>query len=267
MASDYPDFARATEPRPRSDGDYTIRFGADWLQGPGVYGGVVFAALVRTFRAVVPEERVLRSFQCEVLAPVRPDTDTQIRYEILREGRNVTYMRGSLVQESPCATATAAFGAPRSRDSDFCSIRAPEVPPAADVPPISALPDMPAFARNHVSYRVALGDAPMSGADRAYTGGWVSLKRPGNASHEALALALIDTWWPAWFVTVESPRHMSTMAFNAYLFDLDFDPSQPVLKTSETVVASDGYADQNDRLFAPDGRLIATSRQLVALIE
>lgn len=258
-------FEVASRPQRQADGRFALRFTDDWLQGPGVFGGLIFAAAVRALAEVVDSERSLRSFQGEILAPVKADTETIVHGDLLRAGRSVTYASARFEQEEVRALFTAAYGNARSEDVDFVSAQAPAVPAVGESTVLPAVEGMPTFA-HQVEYRPVLGSPPVSGSRRAYTGGWVRFRNPGDTPRDALALALVDTWWPAAYVTLEAPRHLSTMAFNAFLFDLDFDPEEPVIKDSETVVMRDGYADQSDRLFTPDGRLIATSRQLVALV-
>lgn len=109
------------------------------------------------------------------------------------------------------------------------------------------------------------GKPPFSGADRAETGGWLGLleERP----LDALAVAICaDAWFPApWPVLTElapAPTIELTIHFRAPL-PL---PDSLLLGRFRSGLVRDGFFDESGELWAPDGTLVAQSRQLGLLL-
>jgi hypothetical protein len=109
------------------------------------------------------------------------------------------------------------------------------------------------------------GAAPFSGADHAETGGWLGLRevRPIDA---AAVTVLADAWfpapWPRLRALAPAPTIDLTVHFRAPL-PL---PDSLLLGRFGTRLVRDGFFEEDGELWAPDGTLVAQSRQLGLLL-
>lgn len=248
-------------------GRYAVRFADGWQQGPGVFGGLVMAAMADAVVAETKDEtRPMRGFSCQLCAPVRADIDSELFVRTLRSGKKVSHVGVQVAQEGQVvAVATAALGQERATDVDRDEVA---MPACAGVDQVAALPYvdlMPRFTR-HVEMRPSLGSLPGSG-EAAVVGGWVRFREPGPISREGLVLALLDSWWPAILAASATIRPVATLSMTAHfvgdLSSVDAGASALVRKESRAIRA--GYADEEELLFC-GGRLAAVSHQLVVAI-
>jgi hypothetical protein len=130
----------------------------------------------------------------------------------------------------------------------------------------------PEFAQ-HVEYRPVEGlplSAPLAFAEgRAASIGYVRLLQPPATADVALLALLADAHWPAIYVTEQAPRPMATLSFQLDLLGslAGVDPAAPLLVRTEALAGCDGYVVEDRTLFALDGRLLATNRQIFVLIK
>jgi acyl-CoA thioesterase len=130
-------------------------------------------------------------------------------------------------------------------------IAIPELPPSIEPPPFTRQFEM----------RPALGTPPFSGGDRAHTGGWMRL-REGRQLDEPLLVALTDAWWPAPYSVVERPLMAPTIDLTVHVRAPLPRDDDHVLVEVRSDVARDGFFEEDARIFARDGTLLAHSRQL-----
>jgi hypothetical protein len=143
----------------------------------------------------------------------------------------------------------------------------PDVPPPqGKTPAYGEFPrgEPPSFL-GRLTMQHRFGDPPWSGSDRAETGGWLGLieERP----IDALAIAVLaDAWfpapWPRLRALAPAPTIDLTVHFRAPL-PL---PDSLLLGRFRTALVRDGFFDEDGELWAPDGTLVAQSRQLGLLI-
>ncbi len=250
-----------TAAEPLGAGRYRVRFDNRWWVGRGPNGGYVAATLVRAIRAEVGAERALRSLTVHyVRAPVEGEAEVEVRVE--RAGRSLTTVSVRGEQDGATfALAVAALASDYSSRVELAHAEMPDVRPPEEVPVPSAEGfDPPPFSRNF-ELRPALGPVPFSGRPPALTGGWIRL-REERPLDDALLAALCDSWWPAAFAVVREPFWAPTVDLTVHLRAPLPRPHDDVLVEARTGTARDGFLEEDVRIFARDGTLLAQSRQL-----
>jgi acyl-CoA thioesterase len=169
------------------------------------------------------------------------------------------------------ALAIAAFSKPRA-GIEFCDVVMPQVPgPEFYVAPPAPPPEAPAIAHRW-DLRWAIGHPPRPGAPtgtRAVAGGWIRL--PEHRAVDALlAAAITDAWIPPTFSRIQEPVVVPTVDltihFRADLPQPGLPPDAFVLASFRTTVAAGGFLEENGEIWAPDGTLLAQSRQLATIL-
>jgi acyl-CoA thioesterase len=257
-------FDRDTAVEPLGDGRFRARIDSAWwvLRGPN--GGYIAAIVTRAIRAALDDggERALRSLTVHFLAaPHEGDVELAVRIE--RAGRSMTAVTVRCEQDGrPVALAIAAL----ATEYPGATAYAGAMPEVADPDDIAApaLDFVPPFARNF-DLRPALGPPPFSSGTEPRTGGWLRLGEP-RPLDEALVVAMCDGWWPAPFGVVDRPLAAPTIDLTVHVRaplprEHDF-----VLLDARSETARDGFFEEDVRIFARDGTLLAQSRQLALLL-
>ena len=257
-------FDRDTAVEPLGDGVFRASMSRDWWVPRGPNGGYVAAIIVRALEAAVDDpRRAPRSLTCHYLRPPA-EGPCEIRVAVERAGRSLTTLSARLEQDGrPMVLALAAFA------DDFAHVAeydepAPEVgPPPAElrVAPINPLAPP-------IAYRFAmeplLGPGLGSGGE-ALVGGWLRLEEP-RPLDPALVALYTDAWLPAPWARIEKPNPAPTVDltihFRARVPLAGADPAAPVLARFRSTTAHDGFFEEDGELWAPDGTLLAQSRQL-----
>jgi len=273
---------------------------AGWGQGRSTLGGLVAALALAAMRAAVAEPRPPRSLLAIFTGPVEPGA-VEVEARALRRGGSVTHAEARLSQDGEvrCA-ALAAFGAARE---SALAVAPPPRPAAPGPEGLDELPFVPGvtpeFTR-HVAYRWALGAPVFSGAGRREMGGWCRLRDGRGAASEERLLALVDAWPAAVLSRIDRPAPASSLTW-AIEFVHRVAPAAAEgegaagaegapaeapgasraagtaagaaaaagdgwwFYRSETEAAAAGYAHESAALWDPAGRLVALSRQAVAV--
>jgi acyl-CoA thioesterase len=245
-----------------------------WQQGRGAYGGLVIGAMVRAAMAFVGDEtRRVRSVQAECLAPV-PVGPAMVCVEPVRVSSSLAVVRVSVrLADDPSKAASAET---LFHGAVLCARARPEVPawsrsvvpPMPPVASLAALPvdvtAMPVFTQ-HFEYRLA-GPAPYGASSEARAEGYVRARRAGERIDAAMIAALADCYWPAVISTFSEVRPIATISFALALHDDRLEPHEPVYHRAVCNELHDGYAHETRELWSPDGRLLATNQQVVAVI-
>ena len=251
---------------PDGEGSYRAQTDSSWQQGRGVFGGLLLALVVRSAQAAGQGQR-LRALSMEFVAPVMPGA-IELRVQSERSGLLVARQSIRLLQDDKLVgLAMTSLARDRDMRGDFQSARLPDCPPADRVEHVPFAPPMPAFTQ-HLRYRFCLGAAPGSGSSQSRAGGWIEapdVRQPGDT---ALIAALLDSWFPAWLCRMNTLAPMATVSFHAhFLSPWGPDPgSTPVLIENISDAAVGGYATETNQLWSRDGRLLARSQQLLALL-
>jgi acyl-CoA thioesterase len=262
-------FLQASTWERTSTGTWSTTIDAGWCQGRGAYGGLLGAGILRALLADVGDKRrVPRTMTIHFSAPAAPGPLT-LETRLERKGAAVATWSARALQDGGVVTlVSATFAAPRSNPLSYNDARAPVLPPWRDVPQLDAGDVAPVFTRL-LEYWPALGYPPYSGAPEARLGGY--LRIPGAGKVDApLAIALLDAWPPAAVTRLTDPRGAASVDMTVHFFeDLPLESAEadePHLVVVTSRQAGGGYAEELCELFAPDGRLIAQARQLVALL-
>jgi len=249
-------------------GAFSAEVCESWFQGPGAYGGLTMALLVRGAEALA-RGRPLRALQATFCAPLRAGEVAGRAREVRRGGR-VSYVAAELLQGgSVAASALLTFAKDRPGDEDYDHVPAHGVAPAAECPRWPRREGFPVFT-NHLEYRQGLGSAPVSGATgAAEIGGWVRMLEP-PAWDASYVLALLDAWPPAFYPRLAKVRPAGSVTISAELHHQgaleQLDAHDPLLVTNRSSLMRAGYASEENWVYAPDGQLLAHGSQLVALI-
>jgi hypothetical protein len=238
------------------------------VRGPN--GGYLAAVLLRAMTMRVADlgddpARPIRSLTVHYArAPV--EGPATITTELVRVGRSLATCTARLEQNSrPALVAVGAFS-PAWSGPTWQHDPPPSIPPPDVVGlPVHDRPLLP-FA-SYWDPRFALGSLPGEKADRAETGGWMRLAEPEPVDAMVIA-AMADAWFPAAFALVDAPIptvdltiHFRVVFPYAALGPEDFAMTRFVSRT-----AAEGFVEEDGQLWAPDGTLIAHSRQLAILL-
>ncbi len=249
----------------QGDGRFSTRIDPGWFIDRGPNGGYIAAILVRALTAVVDDpERHARSMTFHYLAPAVAG-EAEVSVVVERAGRTVHFLAARLTQgERLIAVARAAFARTGSdahtfAERTFPGYASPET--IEDPDPGTAAVTM----RERYEYRHVVG-APWDGpSGTAVTGGWMRLseQRPYDA---AVLAAMSDGWFPAIFTRVAPPFGVPTIDLTVHLRSVAalqaLQPEDWIAVRFRTTTAVEGFLEEEGELWAPDGTLLAQSRQL-----
>lgn len=257
-------FSEASRVESVGDGRFAASFEDTWLQGRTVYGGLQVAVMVRAVEAVVADPaRRVRSLTAHLMDPVLPGP-VGIEARVVRAGGRVSHVEAALIQG----------GAARAKLLASCCVDRPaqvEVPARAtvDLPPIGETQPRPRDARmpaftQHLDHRWCLGDLPYAGGAVPELGGWCRFLS-GGAPDAAMITALLDAWPPPVLPVLRGPRPASTIDVSCHLLEPDHVARQPPDTVwgfrARATHAAAGYVEWVGELWAPDGVVVARTRQ------
>jgi acyl-CoA thioesterase len=261
---------RETAVSPLGDGRYGVEIDPSWSVVRGPNGGYVAALLLRAVMAEVDDpQRSPRSLTIHYSSPADVGP-AEIAIVNERTGRSMTSCSARLEQNGRLvAMALAACSAPRS-GPEFCDLELPVVQPASEIPSRAAPPDAPPIARRWDA-RWAIGAPPSFDAPpaaEAVTGGWLRL--PERRVMDApMVAAVTDAWIPPAVLRSTEPMFVPTVDLTIHFRSALPYPGAAaddfVLARFRTTVAAEGFLEEDGEVWAPDGRLLAQSRQLAAV--
>lgn len=253
--------------RPLGDGAYEGSISEIWWTPRGPLGGYVMAILLRGMELAMDDpSRQARSLSVHFLRPPQAGP-VVVRAAVERSGRSLTSTSARLEQDGKLlalalGASSVPWPGPLLDDSPMPEVEppAPAEPHARDLPGAKRPPFMELLVMQG-----RFGPPPFSGADRAEVGGWLGLREERPV--DALAVALLaDAWFPAPWPRLKeltpAPTIDMTVHFRA---PLPLPPST-LLGRFRTRLVRDGFFEEDGELWAPDGTLVAQSRQLGLLI-
>jgi acyl-CoA thioesterase len=256
-------FSELMQSARRGDGRIAVDVGDDWLQGRSVFGGLQAAIGVAAMRTLVPA-LPLRTLQVTFMAPV-PGGEVLAEATVLRVGKSATHAEAHLLAGSArLATMIGVFGEGRASQVSHRPAQVGVSQPAArSMPYVAGI--TPEFTR-HFSGRWLRGDLPFSASASRETVVAVDMIDAGNAS-EGHLLAIADFIPPVALSLLRTPAPGSSMTWMLELLldDVERQPLSGWRVDSEMVAAGSGYTSQSNRIWAPDGRLAALSRQSMVI--
>ncbi len=242
----------------------------EWWVVRGPHGGYVAAVMLRAMTAVLDDaSRSIRSFTTHfVSAPKEGDISILVRIE--RAGRSASFLAARAEQDGkPVALSLGAFSTEWPPKLEFQDLGLPEVPAPSEVPSLEGLlDDFPPFLRNFDMHPTA--GAPMfSGAPKAELGGWMRLK-PHELADACVVACLMDAWAPVVFPRATEMFVAPTIDFTVHFRNRLPPPNAQAddfyFGHFSSVVARDGFFEEDGVLWSTDGTLIAQSRQLALMI-
>jgi acyl-CoA thioesterase len=260
-------FDRDTAVERIDDGLFAATIAPGWRAGRGPHGGYLAAMLLRALvHAVDDSSRTPRSLTIHYTRAPEPGP-IEIRTKVERQGRSLSTLSARMEQAGKVtALALAAFSVPW------------EAPGANELPmPDLAGPDAerrstpklfkgaPEFTR-HLVMQPRVGAVPFAGSGAPMKiGGWIGLPEPRPV--DALSLALFcDAWFPPSFIALDSPAISPTVDltihFRQSITQCDCDPADLCLSVFDTRLLHDGLFEEDGVIWAPDGTVLAQSRQL-----
>jgi acyl-CoA thioesterase len=262
------DFDRDTAVAPAGDGAWSAAISDQWAVPRGPNGGYIAAIVLRAMEAQLADPvRAARSLTLHYLRPPAPGPCT-VQVVVERAGRTLTSLSARMVQEDrTMVVALGAFAGDFPTVADYAS-PAPDVGAPSELHTVPDGPGVPPIAQRCAMAPV-FGPAPMSGGHEAVTGGWLRLAEPRIADAAALAF-YADAWLPSPFarltVPAPAPTIDLTIHFRTRLPHVGMAPDEPVLARFSSKTSHGGYFEEDGELWAPDGTLLAQSRQLALLI-
>jgi acyl-CoA thioesterase len=237
-----------------------------WWIERGPYGGYLAALLVRALAAAVDDpRRAPRSLTVHFLDAPSPG-EVEVAATVERVGRSSTAVALRLEQRGrPMALALASAGAWRDGEPAWVGLRAPEVPPPEDCPPLPAAPGLPPFLDNF-EIRWAQGGRLGRPAERPRNVTWVR-PRGAAALHHVAAAALSDTMVPAAFSLLGRAAVVPTLDLTIH-FRAPLPPPGDDgwgLAVFSSRLSAGGTWEEDGELWSPGGVLLTQSRQLAMI--
>ena len=252
----------------RTDASLTVP--DDWTQGRTTYGGLSAGITYAVMREYVSDDRVLRSFSCNFVGPLLPDTPFAVLTEVLRAGGNVTQVTARIVQnDKVCLIAQACFGVGREskinvENTDTHGMEFPKKPKfIPQIPKIT-----PKFLR-HVDLSLVEGKMPFSNSKMSHIHGWMRFSKAPKTFTDAHLITLADGWPPATLQMARWPKPASSVSWNIEFIH----PHGPVsgedwfAYQAHTRQQGEGYGHTEANIWDAAGELVAISRQTVAIFD
>jgi len=267
-------FDRDTAASPVGNGVFDTRIDEGWWIDRGPNGGYMAGCIMQAFLAEVgtassaDEQQYLRSVTTHYLAPpVAGPARVHIVTE--RSGRLVRFLSARLVQHDKLiATAQAVFGRTNPNSPAFADPTFPGYPQPGEmehVPDPAGMSEM----RSRYEYLHAIGAPWDEPGEAALTGGWIRLREP-RPYDAALITAMCDAWHPPVFSRLRDPMGVPTLDLTVHLRSVEamqrLCPDDWVAVRFRTTTSAEGYLEEDGHIWAPDGTLIAHSRQLSILL-
>jgi acyl-CoA thioesterase len=256
-------FEEDTGLAPIADGRWEGAVAEGWSTPRGPLGGYIMAIVMRGLELAVGDaERQARSVTMHFLRPPQPGPVT-VSAEVERTGRSLTTVTGRLEQdEKLLGLAIAAYSKPY------------ESPLLDELPmPVVAAPDgsvitgpggesrvPPEFAKR-LTMEPRFGDPFFTRSDHGETGGWLGLREDRPIDSLAVAV-LADAWFPAPWPRLSGLAPAPTIDLTVH-FRSPLPVRGPLLLGRfNSRHVRDGFFEEDGVLWAPDGTLVAQSRQL-----
>jgi acyl-CoA thioesterase len=248
------------------DGAYRGAIAEGWDTPRGPLGGYVLAIVLSgMIRATGDDARQPRSLTAHFLRPPHAGP-VVVRPTVERAGRTLSTVTARLEQDGKLiGLALGAYSVPWESPL-LGDEQPPDVAPPEGREPV---PDLgrgtpPAFTEQ-LTMQHRFGSPPFSGADQGETGGWLGLReeRPVDALTSAV---LADAWFPAAWPRLKKLAPAPTVDLTIHCRVPLPLPDGLLLGRFTNRVVRDGFFDEDGELWAPDGTLVAQSRQLGLLL-
>lgn len=237
-----------------------------WGQGRAVFGGMAAALAMAHLLPVIPQNMPLRSVSVSFVAPLNTG-QASVQRRILRQGKSVIQAQVNIEQDGQVALVLlASFGAARPSAHQLNADMAPnwQTDKTLSLPKQGPVPEF----TTHFDYRIAHGQLPFSASPLRQLGG--DIRMAGSESSQAGVLellALVDAWPPVSLTLLNQPAPASSLTWTIEFIahDLPFSNTDWWRYLAEIDYGADGYHHISAKLWQPDGKLAAISRQTVTV--
>jgi len=241
----------------------------DWRAGRGPHGGYLAAMILRALIETVGDgARSPRSLTVHFTRAPEPGP-VSIHTVRERDGRSLSSLSARMEQDGGLvALVLAAFslpwGGPEISDQRVPEVAPPQEPVWPGEPPHPGAPPIAA----HTVLQPRFGGTPLIGQEQAMEiGGWLGHRE--RRQLDALSLAFFsDAVIPAPFMRLSAPNPAPTIDLNVH-FRTTFPratPDELCLLHIRTKLIHEGFFEEDGLMWAPDGTLLAQSRQLALLM-
>ncbi|SES94396.1 thioesterase family protein [Thalassotalea agarivorans] len=241
-----------------------------WSQGRTVYGGMSASLLYVAMQSKLRSPKHMRSLNVNFIGPLLVEKPSTLEVEVLREGKNVTQVMAKLTQDGKTAVMAQAVFALDRESKILVDNKEPHNLPAPTkgkfIPPIPGI--VPKFIA-HLDLDLVEGGMPFSGSKTSDTKGWIRFKKAPEKIEDGHLIALIDGFPCTVLQTLRWPAPASTMNWNIEFLHphAPIKPTDWLAYTSTPRQAADGYCHMESDIWDASGRLIAISRQVVAVFD
>jgi len=258
------DFRTDTAVEPLAPGRWAATIRESWSGPPGPNGGYVAALLLRAIAAEVDDPaREPRSLTIHYLRPPQ-DGPVEIAVTVERSGRSASTCTARMEQEGKVTCIAICVLAPDFDAAAAMSTPAPQVPGPEAIEPLDTS-FLPPRIFDQLEMRMVFGGMPFSSSEAAESGGWIRTKTPAPLEPELIAM-YTDCWWPAPFPTVDGPFLAPTLDLTIHFRGRPpAGEREHVLGHFTTSTADRGFFEEDGRVWAADGTLLAQSRQLALI--
>lgn len=258
------DRAIAATPVHGAPGQYAVTFSADWNAPAGPNGGYLAAMVLNAMMLALDEpSRVPRTLTLHYMRPPQPGEGT-VAVATERAGRTMTTLSARVVQGGrPMVLALAAFGESRPAMTEY-AVPMPDAPALGELRKLETNDLMPPIAHRFDMWPLR-GPRPFSGADRAEIAGWARLPEPRGIDALLLAIAT-DMWLPPSFLRVTELAAAPTVELTIHFRHVPAVSDDSLhFARFRTETSREGFVEEDGWIWAPDGTLLAQSRQLALL--
>jgi len=245
----------------------------EWSTGRGPHGGYLAAMILRALVETVGDPtRAPRSLTIHYARAPRPGP-VSIATTVERAGRSLSTVSARMEQEGRLmALALSAFSVPWE---------APELAEAPALPRVAGPDDAretsaqllrvaPRFTR-HLVLQPRIGAAPFQGSEAPMeVGAWLGTAEP--RAIDALSLAFFsDALFSPPYIRLTTPAFTPTIDltihFRAHLPRAEVgDPRELCFARFRSTLVHEGFFEEDGTIWAPDGTLLAQSRQLAIVM-
>jgi acyl-CoA thioesterase len=258
-------FAADTAIEALGGGRWRAQLDDRWQSLIALHGGYATAIAVRALLAELePTGQALRNVTTRFVRSPQAGP-AEVAVELDRQGRTVSFASARLVQDGRTVLLVAAtFATPTTGGLRWDEHRRPRRTGPAPV-------DLPRFAGvgkvNHfhqVDVRLDPDVVPFSGRGSAWIGAWM---RPldGEPVDVPWLVAAGDVLPPASFSRTSGPTRAASIDYTIYFATADPAARVPVgadlYVETHAMLAADGMVVEDGVLWAPDGSVLAVSRQ------
>ncbi|MBT3248851.1 MAG: thioesterase family protein [Actinobacteria bacterium] len=259
-------FDTETQLTEQSPGEWSLTLSDQWNIGDNPNGGYLLAPLLRGLSTLSPHSDPL-SVTAHYLRPGSGNASALVHGSLVRSGRNISTLRGSLEQaEKTRVEVLAAFGTlgAGSDQAPQVSIPAPEIPGPDQCRSRSGLEQgVELLIQNRVEIRIHPDQVKAGGPEKAEISGWIRFL--DGRQPDPLGLVLFADVFPppifgllgriGWVPTIELTVHIRRLPAPGWV--------QAEFVTEDL---HDGRMIESGRLWDSTGALVAQSRQLAMLL-